>query len=111
MATKQNQIDTATLDKSVEKLVRAFGELDRAITPRGSGNTLVTGGNDATGGYVTSLTEAVMGVTAGLCKIAEAIHGLGQVVIDTQTFNTQTDDSSRPVRREQSPTKGDHWLY
>jgi hypothetical protein len=92
MTTKQNQIDTATLDKSVEKLVRAFGELDRAITPRGSGNTLVTGGHDATGGYVTSLTEAVMGVTAGLCKIAEAIHGLSQSVRDTKDNNHSFDE-------------------
>jgi hypothetical protein len=92
MATKQNQIDTATFDKSVEKLVMAFGELDRAITPRGSGDTLVTGGHDATGGYVTSLTEAVMGVTAGLCKIAEAINGLGQVVTNTKNNSHSFDE-------------------
>ncbi|TXH51882.1 MAG: hypothetical protein E6Q97_17540 [Desulfurellales bacterium] len=33
-------------------------------------------GTDETGGHVNSLTEAVMGVTAGLCKIAEAIEYL-----------------------------------
>lgn len=87
MATKQNQIDSATLEKLVDKLVMAVGGLDRAVTPRSYGNTLMTGGHDDTGGYVTSLTEAVMGVTAGLCKIAESIHGLGQVVVDMQTLN------------------------
>ncbi len=57
----------------IDAVVQALGELDRAITPRGSGNTLIMAGHDETGGYVTSLTEAVMGVTAGLCKIAESI--------------------------------------
>jgi hypothetical protein len=30
-------------------------------------------GHDATGGTVISLTESVMGITAGLCRVAEAI--------------------------------------
>ena len=110
MVTKQNQIDSATLEKLVDKLVMAVGGLDRAVTPRSYGTTLMTGGQDASGGYVTSLTEAVMGVTGGLCQIAESIDRFGQMVRDVQTFNTQTDDSSRPVDREQRPTKGDHWF-
>lgn len=61
-------------EEMLASIVRALGNLDRAITPRGSGNTLITGNHDASGGYVTSLTEAVMGVTAGLCNIAEAIE-------------------------------------
>jgi hypothetical protein len=64
----------------IEAIVDALGLLDRAITPRGIGGTLVTGGHDATGGYVTSLTEAMMGVTAGLCRIAESIDRYTDVV-------------------------------
>lgn len=37
-------------------------------------------GKDATGGHVASLTEAVMGVTAGLCRIASAIESLADAV-------------------------------
>ena len=35
---------------------------------------------DETGGNVGSLTEAVMGVTAGLCQIANAIERLAEAV-------------------------------
>ena len=37
-------------------------------------------GHDAAGGRVDSLTEAVMGVTAGLCRIADAIEALATAV-------------------------------
>lgn len=37
-------------------------------------------GRDATGGTVTSLTEAVMGVTAGLVQIADSINNLAEAV-------------------------------
>jgi hypothetical protein len=68
------------LKEITDAVVHALGKLDRAITPRGSGNVLCPGGHDASGGYVTSLTEAVMGVTAGLCRIAESIDGLSDAV-------------------------------
>ena len=45
--------------------------LVQAITPLGVGP-----GKDAAGGTVTSLTEAMMGVTAGLIKLAEAVNRL-----------------------------------
>lgn len=72
------------VNEVVDRIVRALGEIDRAITPRGSGNTLCPGGHDASGGYVTSLTEAVMGVTAGLCKIAESIDRYTNAVIEKE---------------------------
>lgn len=78
MTTKKK--DSAITDDQIDDVVRALGYLDRAITPRGSDSVLISGGNDATGGYVTSLTEAVMGITAGLCKIADAIDGLSAAV-------------------------------
>jgi hypothetical protein len=37
-------------------------------------------GRDAAGGHVECLTEAVMGVTAGLFRIAEAIEDLADAV-------------------------------
>lgn len=40
----------------------------------------LVGSFDATGGHVESLTEAVMGVTSGLVKIAEAIDGLSEAI-------------------------------
>lgn len=41
------------------------------------------GANDASGGHVRSLTEAVMGITAGLCNIADAINNLADAVRET----------------------------
>lgn len=38
------------------------------------------GGNDAFGGHVTSLTEAVMGLTKGMSRIAEAMQSLADAV-------------------------------
>ena len=52
-----------------------FGKLAWAITPL---NALA--GKDAAGGRVESLTEAVMGVTAGLVQIANAITDLADAV-------------------------------
>jgi len=37
-------------------------------------------GHDDTGGCITSLTEAVMGVTSAGCRIAEAINNLADAV-------------------------------
>ncbi len=52
--------------------------LDRvagAITPQGA-----MAGRDASGGRVSSLTEAVMGITSGLVRVAEAIEGLSGAI-------------------------------
>jgi len=58
-----------------EAVCDGFRKLARAITPL---NALA--GSDAAGGRVESLTEAVMGVTAGLVRIAEAITDLADAV-------------------------------
>lgn len=60
------------LSRNIDRLAR----VSDAITSQAGG------GIDETGGIVTCLTEAVMGVTAGLCKIAEAIDGLANAVRD-----------------------------
>lgn len=41
-------------------------------------------GQDATGGSVASLTEAVMGITAGLVQIADAINNLADATRNQQ---------------------------
>lgn len=46
-----------------------------------------SGGHDAAGGFVTSLTESVMGVTGGLVKIAEAIEKLAESVSDLKPID------------------------
>lgn len=37
-------------------------------------------GTDATGGHINCLTESVMGITAGLVRVADAIHDLAAAV-------------------------------
>lgn len=56
-------------------VAHGFAELAQAITPLSA-----LTGTDATGGTVGSLTEAVMGVTAGLVQIADAISDLAEAV-------------------------------
>jgi hypothetical protein len=65
-------------EEVLEALVQAGRRIGNAITPAN-----VVAGHDATGGHVESLTEAVMGVTAGLAQIAEAIGDLAQAVRET----------------------------
>lgn len=45
-----------------------------AITP------CAAGGTDAIGGHVGSLTEAVMGTTAALCRIADAMNNVAEAI-------------------------------
>lgn len=49
----------------------AIYDLAAAITPSGSH---ICPAQDATGGYVGSLTEAVMGISSALVRIAEALE-------------------------------------
>lgn len=50
-------------------------KLTRAITPPD-----VAPAVDLTGEHVGSLTEAVMGMTAGLCRIADALDGIADAI-------------------------------
>lgn len=59
-----------TITDAVQNLADSQKEIARSITANAAEGT------DATGGKVLSLTEAVMGVTAGLCRIADAIESL-----------------------------------
>jgi hypothetical protein len=69
--------DAANLADVVHGLVRATRAVADSITPSDAAP-----GHDATGGTVASLTEAVMGVTAGLYAIASAIGELAGAVRD-----------------------------
>lgn len=62
-----------------EQVSLGLSELSSSITPHNASGT------DATGGTVGSLTEAVMGATAGLVKIAEAIHNLADAVRESNS--------------------------
>jgi len=66
--------DELSLTDAVEHLSDSQSKIALAITAGCSEGT------DATGGKVLSLTEAVMGVTAGLCKIADAIGDLAEAM-------------------------------
>lgn len=58
-------------------IAAANKRIAEAITPYAAG-----GANDANGQYVSSLTEATMGVTGGLVRIAEAIQELSNAIGD-----------------------------
>lgn len=60
-----------TSEDATDRMADMIELLAYAITP-----TDAEPGHDATGGTVTSLTEAIMGVNAGLVRIADAIAGL-----------------------------------
>lgn len=60
-----------------QELVEALHDISDAVTPRGAWAAM-----DSSGGSVHSLTEAVMGMTSGLIRIAESISELSQAVRD-----------------------------
>lgn len=66
--------EDSALVRSVEQLAESAKRIGEAITPN------IAGGRDANGGHVESLTEAVMGMTGGLIRIAEAIESLANAV-------------------------------
>jgi hypothetical protein len=68
---KDSNLEKANLVDTTDRIASMIDSLASAITPQ---DTL--GGQDATGGTVLSLTEAVMGVSAGLVQIADAIASL-----------------------------------
>ena len=79
LADLRRALEESLLDENCEPLLDSLAmKLDRianAITPA---NT--SPGPDANGGFVASLTEAVMGCSSGLAAIANAINRLADVV-------------------------------
>jgi len=78
--TERSEMDNDELKNMVERMQWSLGRLAGAITP-----TDALPDDDVMGGKVSSLTEAVMGRSAGLVRIAEAIDGLADAVRDTGT--------------------------
>jgi hypothetical protein len=66
--------DTNLVEATI-RLARNTGKIAKAITPQDA-----MAGHDATGGRITSLTEAVVGITGGLVQIANAIQSLAEAV-------------------------------
>lgn len=60
------------LAQAIDGLTKEVRGLKNAVTPAYAG-----GSQDAGGSHVESLTEAVMGATAGLTQIADAINNRG----------------------------------
>lgn len=65
----------ANFPEFIEAVQQAGQRIAGAILPPG-----IAGGNDAAGGRVESLTEAVMGVTAGLVQIADALNNVAEAI-------------------------------
>ena len=68
-------LEPAEIVAAIDRAGGRIHQLAAAITPQGA-----LRGSDATGVSVGSLTEAVMGVSAGLVRIAEAIDGLADAM-------------------------------
>ncbi len=69
-----SNLEPANIVDVVHALGRAVYRLSEAVTPN------IVGGHDEMGGHVESLTEAVMGITGGLARIAESISDLASAV-------------------------------
>lgn len=68
--TLDSNFENANIVDVIHSLSNSVRAVSTAITPD------AMPGIDAAGGHVRSLTEAVMGVTAGLIRIADAIDNL-----------------------------------
>jgi hypothetical protein len=68
-----------SVEQAVDRLADQIGCIGEAITVR-----VAADGTDEAGGNVGCLTEAVMGITAGLVKIANAISDLAEAVRETR---------------------------
>lgn len=78
-AFRENDDDGAdNMFDAIANLASAAKSIANAMTPLG-----LAPGDDASGGAVGSLTEAVMGVTAGLVRIADSIEMLACAVSET----------------------------
>ena len=69
------EANTETIESALVNLASATECIANAICPRDAAPAI-----DAAGGYVGSLAEAIMGMTAGLCRIADSIEGLADAV-------------------------------
>ena len=69
-----SNMENANVVDVINYLANATSRIAKAITPP------IAGGQDEAGGHVESLTEAVMGITKGLCLIASSIESLAEAI-------------------------------
>lgn len=69
-----SNLEAANVVDALANIAKAGFAIRTAITP------IAQPGRDETDGHVESLTEAVMGVTAGLVRIADALHDLAAAI-------------------------------
>jgi hypothetical protein len=81
-------------DRSGLAIAAAIEFLARAVAV-GDGSSPA---KDAQDGYVASLTEAVMGITAGLTDVARQIERVGDVLADMA--ETQYQETQKPELAE-----------
>lgn len=74
-AVAGNDLNSANVVDVLAHLAQATACVARSITPPDA-----IGNEDACGGHVESLTEAVMGMTGGLARIADSISELADAV-------------------------------
>lgn len=70
-------MDDEMIAEKFDDIFQAIKSIANSITPLGVGN-----GRDASGGHVESLTEAVMGMTAGLMAISHALESVADAIKD-----------------------------
>jgi len=68
-------LEPANVVDVINYIAIGLDKVANAITPRNA-----AAGQDAAGGHVESLTEAVMGVTNGASQIADAINNLAEAI-------------------------------
>ena len=61
--------------QAINEIEEAIFDLANAVKPHGT-----TASQDATGGYVGSMTEATMGISAGLMAVAGEIHEVSEAL-------------------------------
>lgn len=72
-----SNLEMANVVDVLHSIAIAGRSISRAITP-----TDAAAGHDAAGGTVCSLTEAVMGMTAALIRVAESIGSVADAIRD-----------------------------
>ena len=71
-----SNLEPANLVDVIDRGGHALRRIADAITVN------VGPGHDEAGGHIECLTEAVMGVTAGLCRIASALEAIAAAISD-----------------------------
>jgi methyl-accepting chemotaxis protein len=71
---------TPKIEKMIGEMTEAIQHLADAITP-----TNATGAVDASGGFVSSHTEALMGLTSSMQSIANSISDLADAIRESRS--------------------------